>query len=224
MTSPNPFDDPGAVALYAEGPAKLVPGLADLHRMTALLLAEAAPSEADVLVLGAGGGLELRAFASARPGWMFTGVDPSAAMLDLAGRTLGPLAPRARLICGTIDLAPPGPFDGATAILTLPFVGADDRLATLRALRRRLRPGARFVMAHHSFPRGPAEDAVWMARYAAFAALSGIPPNPASQAAMLARLTILPPEAEEALLREAGFQDISLFYAALTFRGWVATA
>ncbi|RYE53695.1 MAG: methyltransferase, partial [Hyphomicrobiales bacterium] len=38
------------------------------------------------------------------------------------------------------------------------------------------------------------------------------------------RLTILPPEEEEAMLREAGFTDISLFYSAFSFRGWVAYA
>lgn len=29
---------------------------------------------------------------------------------------------------------------------------------------------------------------------------------------------------ERAMLREAGFGDVSLFYAAFTFRGWVAYA
>ena len=38
------------------------------------------------------------------------------------------------------------------------------------------------------------------------------------------RLSILSPEAEEAMLREAGFTGISLFYAGLSFRGWVAYA
>jgi tRNA (cmo5U34)-methyltransferase len=38
------------------------------------------------------------------------------------------------------------------------------------------------------------------------------------------RLPVLSPADDEALLREAGFADVSLFYAALTFRGWVAYA
>ena len=41
---------------------------------------------------------------------------------------------------------------------------------------------------------------------------------------MAEKLTILPPQAEEDLLRQAGFGDVTLFYAALAFRGWVATA
>jgi tRNA (cmo5U34)-methyltransferase len=224
VTAANPFADPANVASYGDGPPRLVPGFADMQRMASILLAEAAPADGQILVLGAGGGLELAAFASAQPGWRLTGVDPSAAMLDIARQTLGAQAHRADLVCGTVESAPPGPFDGATCILTMPFIGPDNRLPTLRALRQRLRPGARFVMAHHSFPRGPDDDALWMGRFAAFAARSGIALPPERREEMLAKLTILSPSAEEDLLHQAGFRDISLFYAALAFRGWVATA
>lgn len=61
------FSDPDAVARYAEGPKRFVPGLDGLHRMTGVLLAEKAPRIARVLVLGAGGGLELKALADAHP-------------------------------------------------------------------------------------------------------------------------------------------------------------
>jgi len=92
-----PFSNPQSVARYAEGPPRSTPGFADLHRMTAILLAERAPQDARVLVLGAGGGLELKALAEAHPGWTFDGVDPAAEMLKQAERTLGQLASRARL-------------------------------------------------------------------------------------------------------------------------------
>ena len=36
------------------------------------------------------------------------------------------------------------------------------------------------------------------------------------------RLPVLSPEQDEALLRDAGFADVALFYAGFTFRGWVA--
>jgi MmyB-like transcription regulator ligand binding domain len=55
------FSDPQKVAQYADGPRRFVPGFADLHRMTGILLAERASRSAKVLVLGAGGGLELQA-------------------------------------------------------------------------------------------------------------------------------------------------------------------
>jgi tRNA (cmo5U34)-methyltransferase len=92
------FSDPDAVARYAQGPIRQVPGFQGMQQMARLLLAERVPDDGHVLVLGAGGGLELKAFADAQPGWRFTGVDPSAEMLKLATTTLGPLASRAALV------------------------------------------------------------------------------------------------------------------------------
>src|SRR2546427_721661 len=77
------FSDPQAVARYAEGPLRQVPGFAALQQMSRLLLAERVPAQGRVLVLGAGGGLELKAFAEAQPAWQLLGVDPAAPMLAL---------------------------------------------------------------------------------------------------------------------------------------------
>jgi len=197
-----------------------------MQRMTQLLLAERIPDDARVLVLGAGGGLELKAFAQAQPGWTFDGVDPAAEMLKLAEWTLGPLAARVRLHQGYIDDAPEGPFDAATCLLTLHFVALEARRRLLAEVRRRLKPGAPFVVAHLSFSQGEGERALWLSRYAAFAVASGMASEQMANAsaAIDARLTILPPEEDEAILHEAGFSNISLFYAGFTFRGWVAYA
>ena len=35
---------------------------------------------------------------------------------------------------------------------------------------------------------------------------------------------MLDPEQDETILRNAGFSDVALFYAAFTWRGWVAYA
>lgn len=218
------FSDPEAVARYAEGPVRQVPGFLGLLQMVGILLAERTPNDAGVIVLGAGGGLELKAFAETQPGWRFCGVDPSAEMLGLARRTLGPLSPRVDLHEGYIDGAPEGPFDAATCILTLHFIPEDERRRTLAEVYRRLKPGAPFVVAHHSFPQHDGEKARWLSRYAAFAAASGVPAANAANAisAIGERLPLLSPEQDEALLRDAGFTDVALFYAGFTFRGWVA--
>lgn len=220
------FSNPEAIARYAEGPPRFVPGFADLHRMTAILLAERTRADARVLVLGAGGGLELKALAVAHPGWTFDGVDPSAEMLKLAQTTLGPLADRASLHEGYIEDAPEGPFDAATCLLTLHFLAPDERRRTAMEIHRRLKPGAPFVAAHLSFPQGEDERDVWLSRYAAFAIASGAEPAQAenARAAISAHLDLLNPEHDEAILREAGFRDVSLFYSAFTWRGWIASA
>ncbi|MBN9220242.1 MAG: class I SAM-dependent methyltransferase [Mesorhizobium sp.] len=213
-------------AAYAEGPPRQVPGFAGLHRMATLLLAERMPGDGRLLVLGAGGGLELRAFAEAEPGWSFDGVDPSADMLALAAGMVADHAPRMRLHEGFIDAAPEGPFDGACSLLTFHFIAREERLPTLRQIRRRLRPGAPFVLAHISFPQAEPERSNWIARHVAFGAPQGAGPAQLESArqAIATRLTILDPQEEEAMLRQAGFADVGLFYAGFSFRGWVAYA
>lgn len=221
-----PFSDPRALSSYADRTRRLVPGYADLLKMACVLVAERAPEQAQVLVVGAGGGAELHAFAQAHPGWRFVGVDPSEPMLQMAHATLGPLATRVALHQGYVHTAPTGPFDAATCLLTMHFVDLGDRLPTLKAIHRRLKPGAPFVMAHLGFPQAAVEKELWLSRYAAFAASSGVDPEAARRAASTigANLPLLGPDEEETLLAQAGFSGTQLFYAGLAFRGWVTYA
>ena len=222
MSNSTPFSG-AAAANYGDGPPRMVPGFASLHRMISMLLEERTPQDGRILVLGAGGGLELKALAEAHPGWSLDGVDPSADMLAVAEQATAPYRDRIRLHEGYIDIAPEGPFDAATCILTMHFVPKDQRLKTLQDIHRRLKPGAPFAMAHISFSQTEPERSLWIARHVAFA---GTDPANVERAkeGIGTRLSILAPEEEEALLRQAGFTGVSLFYAGLSFRGWVAYA
>lgn len=226
MRSPS-VDSPAFTAAhassYVEGTLRKVPGLAALHRMTSMLVAERAPVQARVLVLGAGGGMELKALADDNSGWSFCGIDPSADMLRVAVQTVGPHLPRVYLQQGYIDAAPEGPFDAAVCLLTLHFVGRARRLDTLEQIRRRLVPGAPFVVAHISFPQSEPERSTWIARHVAFGGAASGDAESARQA-IATKLSVLSPEEDEAELRKAGFSDVRLFYAAMTFRGWVGYA
>lgn len=201
-----------------------MPGLPDLHRMAMLLLSECAPKDGDILVVGAGGGMELTALAEAQPGWSFVGVDPSGPMLELARLQVKDIVQRVKLIEGTIDVVPADQFDGATCLLVLHFLDKSERLNTLMQIHRRLKPGARLVVAHHS--AGASDAALWLARSAAFAARATFSWETASAtgAAMAAALPLLSASEEEALMRKAGFESVELFYSAFSFKGWVATA
>lgn len=210
------FSTPAAISQYAQNTARLVPALSDLHKMAGILLAEKMPANGCILVLGAGGGLELNAFAQMQPEWSFDGVDPSAEMIQLAKTTLGALSSRVDFHEGYIDDAPEGAFDAAVCLLTLHFLEKDERQRTVNEIYRRLKPGAPFVAAHHSFPNKGSDKDKWLAR---FAAASGTPLL--NIAAIKERLPVLSPSEDEAILREAGFVDVDLFYAAFTFKGWV---
>lgn len=220
------YSDPDFVSRYVEGPLKFVPGFADMHAMVGVLIAEQSGDDADLLVVGAGGGLELRALASRHDGWTFTGVDPAAQMLELGTQVVGPLSARITLIEGTVAAAPDGPFDAATCLLTLHFLSEEERLETLQGIRQRLRPGAPLVVVHSSLPGSSEVRQLWMSRYAAFAAAAGAEPETIDQArqGMEALPHLLSPEEDESLLRQAGFADVALFYAAFNWRGWVAYA
>jgi tRNA (cmo5U34)-methyltransferase len=220
-----PFNDPKMIAGYVATTPQKVPGLSSLHLMALLLLSEHAPEAANILVLGAGGGLELRTFAEARPSWSFLGVDPSQPMLDLAKDTLGHRVSQVQFLKGYIEDAPIELFDGATCLLTLHFLTEPQRLRTLKALRQRLKPGARLVVAHHT--KAEEEDAqVWMTRSIAFASgpQADLLKAAASAKVMAQHLPLLSTQDEERLLRQAGFTNIGLFYAGFSFRGWVAAA
>ena len=145
-------------------------------------------------------------------------------MLDLARQTLGSLAQRVELIEGTIDQVPDGPYDGATCLLTMHHLDRTERLHLLRAGRTRLKPGAVLVTVEHSAP--PPDAALWMSRSVAFSDRTGPKWDMARSSGrrMAEHLTLLSDEDEQALLREAGFEDVAMFYAAFSFRGWVATA
>ena len=220
------FQDPEAVAKYADGPRRFVPGLDALHTMCGLLLAERAPDDARILVVGAGGGLELKALAQAHPSWTFVGVDPAGEMLRQAERTLGPLTDRVELVEGYVEDVATDGFDGATCLLTLHFMQHAERTRTAAAIRDRMKPAAPFVAAHGSFPQGPGERDVWLDRYAAYAIDQGFDRDKAlgARAAVAAMLAVMSPEEDEAVLREAGFTDVAMFWAAFNWRGWVAYA
>ena len=94
------------------------------------------------------------------------------------------------------------------------------------AIRRRLKPGAPFVAVHFSVEDSDGQRAQWMSRHAAFLVTSGLEPRQAAETRekLERELTILTPAQDEAILREAGFTRIRLFYVGFAFRGWVATA
>jgi tRNA (cmo5U34)-methyltransferase len=220
------FSDPKAIADYAENASRHGPRLSDIHRMSALLLAERTPLNGRVLVVGAGGGMELKFFAQSFPSWQLDGVDPSAEMLNLAKTALGPLASNVQLHHDYVEVAPKGPFDAASCLLTLHFTTEAERHRTLCQIHARLKPGAVFVVMHYSISQNRAERDLWLSRCAAFAISSGVDPEQARTAAAAIgdQLPILAPDQDEELMRKAGFSDISIFYVGLAFRGWVAYA
>jgi tRNA (cmo5U34)-methyltransferase len=108
-------------------------------------------AEASLLYVGLGTGAELVPYTRFDvPGWRFTGVDPSDAMLAVARGRLEAegLLSRTHLHVGELSTLPRGPlFDGAQMMGVLHHVeGEEARLELLREVARRLKPGAPLVL------------------------------------------------------------------------------
>jgi tRNA (cmo5U34)-methyltransferase len=192
--------------------------------MTGLLLGEYLPPNGRVLVVGAGGGLELKALAAQHQGWYFDGVDPSSDMLALARETATCFADRIDLHHGDVGAAPDGPYDGAVCLLVFHHLSLEERVRTLRGIRKLLCHGSPLVLAHVSFPQIEPLRLLWIDRHLNFGTATELDADTqeAASRAMKERLFILSPEEEEAHLQEAGFIGITQFYHAFSFRGWVA--
>lgn len=223
------FADPERVKQYVEvGPPAFTPGHSGLLQMIGVLLGEAMPNDGQMLVVGAGGGLETRYLASIEDHWRFVGVDPASAMLDLARAVAGPAAgKRMTLIEGTVSDAPPGPFDAATCVLVLGLVPDDgSKLSTLAEVRRRLKRGAPFVLVDQCIDLSAPDASRRLDRYGEYALRSGVAADTVmkAKAAIAGSTTMVPEWRNKELLDQAGFCDTELFYAGMAWRGWVAYA
>jgi tRNA (cmo5U34)-methyltransferase len=219
VNPPMPVGDWDATARMVNAGYELVFELA-----TALLRAHC-PAEAQLLLVGAGGGMEVQTFAAAEPGWQLTGVDPSADMLALAQAKVdvAGLTGRVRLLHGTVDDLPAeARFDAATLFYTLMYLPDDgSKLQFLRGIAARLRPGALLLLVDATTDR----RARFLPAWQRYIEARGMPA--AQLTALLERLggrvNTVTEARELALLDEAGFRDVAPFVAIFHGTGWVAT-
>lgn len=129
----------------------LIPGYQFVQNLSKSLLESFLPHRADILVAGAGTGNETVAFASDNPEWKLTGFDPAGAMIEIAKSKIEEknLTDRVSLVEGFVGSVAEKPlFDAATSMLVMHFLpdnGSKDEF--VRGISKRLKPGAKFVLA-----------------------------------------------------------------------------
>ncbi|GAE28799.1 class I SAM-dependent methyltransferase [Alkalihalobacillus hemicellulosilyticus] len=145
------WNDP-SVYEYEQSIRRKIAGYPLLYDITSRLMTEAvAKREANLLVIGAGGGEELVTMASKEKGWSFTAIDASQPMLELARvRTDREKAnDRIRYRLTTLEsFSESALYDGVTCLLVLHFVkGKANKRQFLEKLASYIRAGAPLCLA-----------------------------------------------------------------------------
>lgn len=203
----------------------LVAGYDTLHDLSAAMLYAQLPEAARVLCVGAGTGEEIARLAAAGAQWQFVGVDPSAQMLAVARDRLARagLMRRVELVQGELDSMPSEPaFDAATLILVLHFLKDDaSRLALLRQIAARLKPGAPLLLAS-LYEDG--NSATLLGAWKTLQVLAGLP-RQAVEERMAPRLAESRPVGDgqlAELLAAVGFGAPTRYFQGLMMAGWMA--
>lgn len=184
------------------------------------------PENARILCVGVGTGVELAHLAGRFPGWQFTAVDPSGAMLDICRQRAaqGGFLSRCRFHEGYLDTLPAeANHDGATCFLVSQFLlEPQARIAFFHEIARRLSPGGVLANADlASDTESPAYEALlrnWMALMSS----AGVQPEMLERvrAAYARDVAILPAPQVAGIIEAAGFEAPVQFFQAGLMHGW----
>lgn len=215
---------------YDRGIRRTLPTYDGLIRLANTALRMHAEDHADVLVIGAGGGNELLEFAEHNPSWKFTAADPSEPMLQEARSKVESRfgQERAEFVSGSAgDVQMEHLYDAASCLLVLYFIDSiEEKLTVLQEIRKRLKPGAPFVIASMVGDRNdPSFDelfGLWRQSWIDRSSLSEL--QVLEMEKTVRALSFVPSEDIVSLLRDAGFGRITQFFQTTFFSAWMCVA
>lgn len=183
-------------------------------------------ADAKILVVGAGWGEEILCLGKPNPEWQFIGVDLSEEMLNLARLNIATeiLPNKVELYQTDVGNLDDEDFDAATCILTLHFVPDDGaKLALLRAVRKRLKPGAPFYLVDGVRETDEAEYQEDVQAWKRHAVNNGMPVEMIDKFVENSMsLPIVTEQRELELLQEAGFAKTRKVYQGIHICGWLS--
>lgn len=198
-----------------------------LHLCLKILLQDA-PEQADVLVVGAGTGLEIAALAKAFPRRRFTAVDPAPAMLAICRQRCEAegLLSRCSFHEGYLHTMPARePFDVATSLLVSHFItDRSERLSYFAEIAGRLRPGGRLVNADLAADMTAADYPERLDDWLATMRYNGATEEGLAELRTLlgTKVALLAPAKVAALIEEAGFTAPIPFFQVMFMHAWHA--
>jgi tRNA (cmo5U34)-methyltransferase len=218
---------PKAASTYDQQWSRLSSFREALHLLMSAALTDAG-EHARVLCVGAGTGSEILYLAERFPGWHFTAVDPSEAMLDVCRQHVQArgIAERCAFHAGYLSSLPAGePFDVATSLLVSQFITArDERIAYFADIARRLQPNGRLVSSDLSWDTSAASYPQMLATWFGVMSAGGITPEGVARmrTAYEKHVAILPQAEVGAIIAAAGFETPVLFAQFGLIHAWQA--
>ncbi len=207
--------------------AKTAPIRDALHLLLEAVFAPL-PDQASILCVGAGTGEEMAYLAARFPGWTFTAVDPSGAMLEgcrAKAYKLG-IASRCSFHEGYVESLPPqDPFDAANCLLVSQFILAPEaRVALFRHIADRLRAGGLLASADLAADASTGQYDALLVAWLNLMQVAGAPTAGLEQmrAAYARDVAILPPASVASIIQAGGFDEPVLFHQAGLIHGWFA--
>lgn len=220
---------PVATSEYDKMAQMALPGYEAMHTMVKSILRSRLPEKANLLVVGAGSGMELVKFGLGNSQWQMLGVDPSSDMLALAQQKIEQhgLSERVKLFQGYTHSLHANPvYDAATCILVMHFVPDDGgKLALLQSIAQRMKSSAAFILVDVFGEKGTREFEQMVSVMKVFWSEMGMSPERRMELLETVNKGVYPvPELRVLeLLQQAGFGNTMRFYIGLWVGGWVAT-
>lgn len=220
---------PVATNEYDKMAQTALPGYEAMHTMVLSCLRSHLLEKANLLIVGAGTGMELVKFGKSNPAWQMLGVDPSSNMLAIAQQKIQQhdLSERVKLFQGYTHDLPDTPLsDAATCILVSHFVPDDgSKLALLQSIAQRLKSSAAFILVDVFGEKNTPEFERMASIVQLYWEEMGMPPEKRLELLETVNKGVNPipePRVLE-LLEQAGFGNVMRFYTGLWVGGWIAT-
>ena len=207
--------------------AKTAPLRHCLHLLLDSLFAEL-PTDARILCVGVGTGTELAHLAAQNPGWRFTAVEPSAAMLDVCRQRAerDGFAARCDFHEGYLESLPAAAaHDAATCFLVSQFIlEPPARSALFAEIAERLTPGGLLASSDLAADVDSAEYEVLLTAWMHMMAAAEVSPETmARMRQTYARdIGVLSPERTAAIIAAGGFTLPVPFFQAGLIHAWLS--
>lgn len=207
--------------------AKTAPLRHCLHLLLDSLFAEL-PTDARILCVGVGTGTELAHLAAQNPGWRFTAVEPSAAMLDVCRQRAEQdgFAARCDFHEGYLESLPAtAAQDAATCFLVSQFIlEPPARSAFFAEVAERLTPGGLLASSDLAADVDSAEYEVLLTAWMHMMAAAEVSPETMARMrqAYARDIGVLSPERTAAIIAAGGFTLPVPFFQAGLIHAWLS--